>query len=465
MDNIRLLEASLKSIDDSSKEIRNFVNDLVDEASFVETSTFLSEKSIFENNSALSEGVLTGYASLANTPIYVIAQNSAALSGSLGIAQAKKIIKCMDTAIANGHVLLSILDSSGARVGEGVNCLEAFAMVLAKAAEVRNHVPHIVVTKGNAIGHFAAYLSIADFVFGSKEAIVSFNPPSVLAAKENKENKELFGLNIHRKCSGLFDFDYTDTKDLREQITMLIDYTNSHVSDTTDNPNRESAELALSISPDSLLAALADNGKAMEYSSEYAKEIRCYLTKINGVSVGLVINDREENKYLTLDSVDKVTSFLSVLIAYELPLITLVDSKGLFTSLKDEQTSAVSYAGSLMNIIAQSQIPKIGVAMGNAIGIAYSAFMSKGIGFDYTVAFPDSIISPINADTAVSLIYSNELAKKGNSKELRTELESLFKKERCSPFIAAKEGYIDEVIHPAALRPYLCNALIMLLGL
>lgn len=465
MDKIKLLEATAKRIMEASCDIRAFVNELVDEASFVETDTFLSGKSIFDDNEAAGEGVLTGYASIDGMPVYVIAQNAAVLSGSFGVAQAKKIIKCMDNAIANEHVILSVLASSGARVGEGVNCLEAFAMVLNKAVEAQAYVPHIAIAKGNVVGHMASFLSTADFVFAGKDAIISHNPPTVLATKANKQSKDLFGVNMHSKESGLIDFVYSDNKDLKTKITLLFDYTNVFSSDSADDPNRESKDLVKNNSSGALLAALADGGRCLEYSADYAKEAKCYFARVNGIAVGIVASDAQENDYLTVKSADKITSFISLLDDYELPLVTLVNSKGVNTTIGEEQDCAICYVSGLINTVATASIPKIGVIVGNATGMAYTCLASKGIGYDYTIAFPDSLIAPINSDTAVNLVYSEELKAKGNSPELRAKLEALYNDENASPFIAAKEGFIDEIIHPSALRPYIANALMMLLGL
>ncbi len=465
MGKIELLEAAVKGINGASKEIRAFVNGLVDDSSFVETDTFLSGKSLLDGSLATGEGVLTGYAAIDGNPVYIVAQNSAVLGGSFGIGQAKKIIKCMEGAIKSDYPLITVLDSSGARVGEGVTCLEGYASVLAKAAEVQANVPHIVIVKGGAIGHMAAYLSLADFVFAGKDAVISFNPPSVLVANTAKPAKDVFGAKVHSSESGLIDFKYASDAELRNKIALLLDYTGDYSAECSDDPNRETAALASDASAATLLAALTDEGRCLEYAEDYAKEIRCCFARVNGASVGIAVSNAAVSEYLTLAGADKLCSFANLLDAFDLPFISIVNSKGLNTTIADEQCCAVSVAGKLLSCVASLSVPRISVVAGNAVGIAYTALVSKGIGFDYSVAFPAAYISPLNADTSVSLVYSRELAEKGNTPELREKLEELHKEENGSPYIAAKEGYLDEIIHPSALRPYIANALLMLLGL
>ncbi|NCA68129.1 MAG: hypothetical protein EOM87_08725, partial [Clostridia bacterium] len=368
MDKNTVLATTVKGIDEATKDIRAFINGLVDSSSFVETDTFLSGKSLLDGSEAIGEGIVTGYASLDGRPVCVIAQNAAVLGGSFGIGQAKKIIKCMDNALKNNHTIISVLDSKGARVGEGVTCLEGYAMVLAKAAEVSANVPHIVIAKGNVIGHMAAYLSMGDFVFAGKDCLISLNSPSVLAANVTKPVKELFGLKTHSKDTGIIDFVYADIQDLKNKITLVLDYTGEYSNDCDDDPNRETATLENDISVANLLAALTDEGRCLEYAAEYSKEIKCYFARVNGVAVGIIASDTSVNEYMTLDGAEKITAFANLLDAYDLPLVTLVNCKGISTKISDEQSCAVCGAGKLINIIASLSIPSIAVVVGNAIG-------------------------------------------------------------------------------------------------
>lgn len=465
MDKNKMLETTVKGIMDVSKDIRAFINGLVNDSSFVEINTFLKGKSLLDGSDAEGEGVITGYASLNDTPVYIIAHNANVLGGSFSIGQAKKIIKCMDYAIKNECPIISIIDSCGARVGEGTLVLEGYAEVLKKAQEAQANVPHIAIVKGNVNGHMAAYLAFADFVFGGKDALITLNPPTVLSANANKPAKELFGLNTHTKDTGIIDFKYNDVAELKNKIALIFNFIDNSIADTKDDPNRETDALNKNISQSALIKALADEGRCLEYSEEYAKEIKCCFARINGISVGIAVSDVSVNEHITLSGIDKFSAFCDLLNNYNLPLITLVNSKGINTTIDDEQSISINYAGGLISSVVSLEVPKIAVIVGNAIGLAYTAFASKGLGYDYTIAFPSAYISPLNQDAAVSLIYSEELASKGNTPEVRAQLEKLYSDDKASALNAAKEGFLDEVIHPATLRPYVANALLMLLGL
>ncbi|MDD4316849.1 MAG: carboxyl transferase domain-containing protein, partial [Clostridia bacterium] len=88
--------------------------------------------------------------------------------------------------------------------------------------------------------------------------------------------------------------------------------------------------------------------------------------------------------------------------------------------------------------------------------------VSKSIGFDYTLAFANARIAPISSEAAAGVIYAKELKGEGEPLELRQKLAEKYRAEEMNPFVSAKEGYFDNIIEPALLRPYVASALSML---
>ena len=113
-----------KALDKACSKIKSFVNDIVDAESFVETDAFLTGKGFDSALEALGEGVITGYATIQGHPVHLFAQNAEVLKGSMSQAQADKIAKAMQRAVSAGVPFVSIIDCSGARVGEGAAVLE-----------------------------------------------------------------------------------------------------------------------------------------------------------------------------------------------------------------------------------------------------------------------------------------------------------------------------------------------------
>ena len=183
---------------------------------------------------------------------------------------------------------------------------------------------------------------------------------------------------------------------------------------------------------------------------------------VNSISVGIIaLNGNENNGYISADGIAKTDKFIDKCSSNGMPIITLVDSLGVKPSLNDEVSGLASKLASLMSKIASCTTPMISVITGKAIGLAYSVFASKGIGFDYTLAGVDSVISPVNTAAGAAIEYAEEL----KAGEDRAKLEARYLEMEQNPFISAKDGFIDNIIELSTMRPYIASALMMLLGI
>ena len=81
---------------------------------------------------------------------------------------------------------------------------------------------------------------------------------------------------------------------------------------------------------------------------------------------------------------------------YDLPLITLVNTKGLEGELSEEKQGLIYDAAKLIATISQTDIPKIAVIADYAIGYGYVALASKSVGFDYALAFANAKSLPLH---------------------------------------------------------------------
>lgn len=464
MKNNAMLQNNSKLIDKATKKIKSFAFDLIDEGSFVETDAFTAGKSFLDGSEALGEGVVTGYATIGNRPVHFFAQNQEVLKGSFGEAHAKKILKVIKKAVQTGTPLISIIDSNGARVGEGVAMLEAYSEVINAINLARQNIRHICIIKGNCVGMMASIACMADFVFMSKDAIMSVASPQAIASNEKDYPKlnSILGYDAISAGCGNVDFGYKTTKELAEKLNYILSVVEADDRECDDDANRETPALDKAYSVEAGLKAICDNGKYIVSNENFAKEVVTAYAMINNLSVGIIALDSSVNDgYISANGIAKAEKFVEKCDSNGLPLITLVDSMGVKPSLQDEVNGLASKLASLMAKLASSDVPMISVITGKAIGLAYSVFASKGIGFDYSLASVDAIISPVNTQAGASIEYASEL-KNG---EDRAKLEERYAEMEQNPFISAKDGFVDNIIELSTMRPYIASALMMLLGL
>lgn len=468
MDKLDIIDANSQKMLDSSKEIRKFINELVDENSFVETDVFMAGNNYIDGVEALGEGVVTGYAYITGAPVCVIAQNHEVLKGSMSVCHATKIEKTLDRALKTNTPVVSIINSNGARLGEGIGVLEGYSTIIKKANMLKGIVPHIAIVNGACVGLMSAYVNTCEFVYlNAKTGFISLNPPQVLIAKANKiaEPQVVLGKDLASK-SAIATYVFNSTKEVCNEIYKLFDLIIAKEESTsTDDPNRLTSALNKSISVDKLLKAIFDNGKFITLYGQYADEVVTVIGSINGITTGIIATDITKNDgYIGKNGLNKINEFLYKLDILGIPLVTLIDSKGVASDLTCEQEGISRLASDVMSNIAISDIAKVAVVVNNAVGFSYSALCSKALGFDYTLAFCDSYISPLNADTAIEILAVDEIKKAKDTAKAREDLVKVYKTDAGNPYITAKQGYIDNVIEPAVVRPYIISILNMLMG-
>ncbi len=464
MKNNAMLQNNIKLIEKATKKIKSFAFDLIDDGSFVETDAFTAGKSFLDGSEALGEGVVTGYATIGNRPVHFFAQNQEVLKGSFGEAHAKKILKVIRKAVQTGTPLISIIDSNGARVGEGVAMLEAYSEVINSINLAKENIPHICIIKGNCVGMMASIAAMADFVFMSDSGIMSVASPQAIAAKEKDYPKlnSLLGYNAISANSDMVDFSFKTTKELAEKLNYVLTICGGEVEQCEDDANRETPALDKAYSVETALKAICDNQKYIIANENYAKEVVTSYALVNSISVGIIALDGSVNDgYISANGIAKADKFIDKCSANGMPIISLVDCLGVKVSLADEVNGLAGKLANLMTKIASCASPMISVITGKAIGLAYSVFASKGIGFDYTLASVDSVISPVGTAAGAAIEYAEEL----KSGEDREKLEARYLAMEQNPFISAKDGFIDNIIELSTMRPYIASALMMLLGI
>lgn len=464
MDRISTLNSERQRISEASTGIRSTVNAILDDASFVETGAFASGNAF--DVATAGEGVVTGFGTVQGFPVYLIAQNSEVLGGSLGKVHAEKILKVIDMAKKAGAPLISIVDSKGARLSEGVTVLESYAKVLSAVANI-TEIPHICVLKGVACGLMANYVSLCDFVIASDDCVMSAGMPMTVMSKASILSKpsEALGGKFHSEKSGFADFTYKNNDELCATVSKLICLlplsTDSYAECANDDDlNRISANLNEKACPACLIKAIADDEQYLEVGAGFASEVTCALATVNGVTTAIVATNAKGGK-LSVNGVYKIAKFIAKADYLNMPLLTLVNSDIIDTDMRQE-TYALSMTSGLIAQIASFEGPKVAVIYGNSVGFSYSVLSSKGIGFDYVLAFANASVAPILPETAPNILYLDELLGAGDVEAKRTELVAKYEEYMADPMLAAHEGYIDDVIEPAHVRPYVVNAFQML---
>ncbi len=458
MDKIRLLQARKQKILDAGKQIRTDINLLIDEDSFVEFSAFSFSKNDFYGEEAEGEGVVTGFATIGGYSFYVVAQNSAVLSGGVSKANCDKIAKCLDQAEKTSTPVIYLLSSLGVQIGEGVNVLEGLASLILKASQLKGTVPQYLVVDGEVYGQIALLSGLCDFTFFiDKKSVLAANSPLVISAKSgvNVNKFEMGGAEGLNKAN-LVSFKVSSLNDIKDKIIKINEILAMPVTDDCEDLNASVPELDNANDTETLLK-IFDADSIIEVGADYSSELRCILGRIGGIAVAAAVFDGDGGVSLNSGNVRKIKDFAEFACCYGLPYVTFVNTLGIKSDLATNNSLVVKELGEYVSILDCIDAAKISVVYGKAIGLGYTVFAAKNMGYDYTYAFANAKIALFDDVQGAEIEFSNE---KGSDKG---KLAERYSDEKSDPVNAAKGGYIDNIIQPSFVRQYLVASLQMLL--
>jgi acetyl-CoA carboxylase carboxyltransferase component len=74
------------------------------------------------------------------------------------------------------------------------------------------------------------------------------------------------------------------------------------------------------------------------------------------------------------------------------------------------------------------------------------------MGADFVYAWPSAEIAVMGAEGAINVLYRKELKDAPDRRAKAAELAAAYRAEFTTPYLSAGEGYITDVIEPAATR-------------
>ena len=453
MDKIQLLQERKARISSAGEEIRSQIVALIDEASFVELSAFSFSKNEFYGEDVTGEGVITGFATIGGYPFYIVAQNYKVLDGGVSKASCDKIVKCLDAAERNTAPVVYLLNTHGVQVGEGVTVLEGLGKLLLKSTQLKGVMPQYVIVNGEVYGSAAMLAAIADFTFFiENKSVLAINSPFVLSAKAGKNlTKEEVGGAAALQKTGIPSFVVSDLQEVKANvmaISKLIDvpFIEAELNEATPVLNEN-------VSVDTLMSIFET---PVEIGGSYETEVKTILARIGGISVAAVVFDGGENGVeLNVAKLAKIKNFAEFASCYDLPFLVFGDVKGICPCTCVNNSKVMKEAAEYLNILDTIETAKIAVVYKKAIGLGYSLFASKSVGFDYTCAFANAKIALFDS------VQGAEIELYGANVE-RTVLAQKYTEENADPVNAAKDGYLDAVIEPQFVKQYIIASLQML---
>jgi acetyl-CoA carboxylase carboxyltransferase component len=214
-----------------------------------------------------------------------------------------------------------------------------------------------------------------------------------------------------------------------------------------------------------VIHAIVDNGELLEVSQRWARNMVTGFCRIDGRSVGVIANQPWYlGGVIDADASQKAAKFVRTCNAFGVPLVVLVDTPGFLPGTKQEGLGVIRHGAKLLHAFAEAVVPKVTVVLRKAYGGGFITMNSKDLGADVALAWPDAQIGIMGAKQAVGVVHRKAIAAADDPAAEQDRLAAEYEAEHVSALIAAREGFIDELVDSRDTRRRLAGALSALSG-
>ena len=452
------------------------IHELLDDNSFVEVGAYVTARSTDFNMQAQEtpgDGVITGYGTIEGALVYVYSQEASVMGGSMGEMHAAKIEKLYHMAMKTGAPVIGLLDCAGLRLQEGIDALNGFGRLYLCQTMASGVIPQIQAVFGTCGGGMAVASAMADFTFMEEKANLFVNAPNAIVSNDTDTSDAKF----QSEEAGNVCMTGTEEEILSAIHTLVSVLPANNEDDLSydecgDDLNRLCEGLE-SFSGDTAaaLALISDDGFYMEMKKAYAPSMVTAFIRLNGTTVTCVANrsDSLENgektaEYgteLTAQGCEKAAEFVTFCDAFNIPVLTLVNTTG-YKGCKCTEKKIAKAAARMTYAFANADVPKVTVMIGKANGTAGLSMNSKSIGADIVYAWKDASMSMMDAAPAVKIMYAKEIEASENPGQLIKEKTAEYSEKMEGIASAAKRGFIDDIIPASETRQRVIAAFEML---
>lgn len=368
---------------------------------------------------------------------------------------------------------VAVMNSAGADINEGVAALHGWGRVAAQLTRCSGVVPTFAILDGPAVSGPALLLGLMDFVVVTSDAYAFVNGPVMV--------RQFTGIDITKdelgspasleRHTGLPVAVVADREAAAIYVEELLAYLPDHADDAPprwpivdppDRPCPEAGELIPESSTGSydvrqVADAIVDDGSLLEVRSRWAGNVVTAFATIAGRPIGIIAN-QPMNLAGTLDipASQKAARFVAFCDAFNLPLLTLVDTPGFYPGKDLEWRGMIRHGAQLVYAYGRATVPRVCVILRKSYGGAYIVMDSKTMGNDVCLAWPWAELAVMGAGQAAAILQRRA------TDEERAAFEADYTERLLNPYVAAERGYVDAVVDPADTRREIAAAFDML---
>ena len=472
----------------SARERINLLLDANSES--IEIGAFAGDGMYEEYGGCPSGGVVVVIGYVSKKQCIVVANDATVKAGAWFPITGKKNLRAQEIAIENNLPIIYLVDSAGVFLpmqDEIFPDKEHFGRIFRNNARMSSKgIVQIAAVMGSCVagGAYLPIMSDESLIVNKTGTIFLAGSYLVKAAiGESIDNENLGGAHTQTEISGVCDYKVENDKECLKTIRDII----SKIGESQKAGfNREEpslpkmnleklygllpAERSKPYASKKLLECLVDDSKFTEYKAGFGKTLITAYARIDGWSVGIVMNNREIVKnakgemqfggVIYSDSADKAARFIMNCNQKKIPLVFIHDVTGFMVGSKSEHGGIIKDGAKMVNAMSNSTVPKFSIVIGNSYGAGNYAMCGKAYDPRLIVGWPTAEIAVMSGAAAAKTLLQIEISSlKSKGEEItKKKEEELFNKikskydEQISPYYAASRLWIDAIIDPVETR-------------
>lgn len=393
--------------------------------------------------------------------------------GALRPIDGENIGQAARTALRKRLPMVMFVASSGADANEGVEALHGWGGAARELVQASGVVPIIGIVDGPAVSGSALLIGLADIVIMTRESYAFVSSPQGVRQMTGVriDIDDLGGASTHQRTTGVAHEVVADTAAAEARVAELLEFLPDHtdllppIIDTVD-PTTRPSDSAHELLPDSptgaydvrqLAAEIVDDGHVLELRAGWAPNMVTAFGSIGGHPVGIVANQPLAMAgTLDIAASQKGARFVAFCDAFNIPLLTLVDTPGFYPGKDLEWRGMIRHGAQMAFAYARASVPRVALVLRKSYGGAFIVMDSKTMGNDVFMAWPSAEIAVMGARQAAEILARRE------DEAGKDAFVADYEERYLNPYVAAERGFIDMVIDPTQTRRRLHDAFEML---
>ena len=456
---------------------RENIADLVDEGSFVEYGGFAiaAQRARREFQELLertpADGLIGGTARV-NGALFaeesaacaVLAYDYMVLAGTQGTIGHRKKDRLFELIERMRLPTVFFAEGGGGRPGDTdhavVSALETRAFAL--WARLSGLVPRIAVVSGRCFAGNAVIAGAADLIVATESSSLGMGGPAMIEGGGlGKVEPDEIGPLEMQAANGVVDVAVADEAEAVAEAKRLLAYFQGDLPDWEAPDQAALRELVperrrRAYDVRKVVEGIADVDSGSFLRERFAPGMVTALARIDGRPLGIVANNPVHLAgAITSDGADKAARFMQLCDAFELPIVSLIDTPGMMVGPEAEATGLVRHCSRLFVTAAALRVPFVSVILRKAYGLGAQAMAAGSLHEPLlTVGWPSAELGPMGLEGAVRLGFRRELEAIEDAEERERRVQQLTEvaHDRAKALNAATLFELDDVIDPADTR-------------